>query len=462
MIGAMFKLGEQKIRPGVYVRWYNDGADNKFSRPLGVAAALVKADWGPVGKLFTIKNEEETKTFLGTGDGADVVNEIFRGGASIVHVVRIGTEGKPATASLVVDSAGSLKLSTIYPTTRKFTVTIRESLDATKKELLVFEENQLVESITFDAGGNEAAALVEKILVKSKFLTASSTDTGIIKLVVNEKMIDGTNPATVAGDYTEALKLTETAFFDSIAVDSEDPVIHAALHAFVRRKIQEGYRMTLVVGEKPTVDFETRKSHARSFNDFTAHYVGNGVETENGQVTGAKAAARVLGMLVSGSYKTSLTRKPITGGVGIVGEMTAKEYNEAAENGMIVFSMNPEGIPQIDYGINTLITLGEDEDEGWKKIRRVRTRFELIDRITVMIAKAMSNDVNNNNDGQQFIITLSNGIIGEMIREGGLESGEMIVDPNYKAEGDSAGFKFDNLVDLDGLEKAYLAFGFRY
>ena len=464
MIGAMFKLGEQKERPGVFVRWYNAGGYARYSRPLGVGAAVIKSNWGPVGKLFTVESGDAVKEMVGTGYGADVVKEIFEGGAYFVQTVRIGTGGKPATLSLTAETLKSVELRTLYPTSRLFSVTVREALDPTNKELIVFEGGRQIESITFAAGENEALSLVAAVLAKSKILTAStdSTESTTVTAVINQPLTGGSDPETVAEDYTDGFKLTETKFYDSITVDSEDPAIHAALHAFVRRKIREGYRMTTFVGEKPTVDFEVRKSHAKAFNDFAVAYIGNGIRTATGVLTGAKAAARVLGMFISGSYKSSLTGSTITGGIGIEGELTANQYNEAATNGMMVFSLNSDGIPQIDYGINTLVSLGEDEDEGWKKLRRVRTRYELIDRITVKIHKAMANNIDNSADDRQFVCTLANGEIGQMIREGGLESGEMIVDPTTAPEGDSAWFTFDNLVDLDGLEKAYLAFGFQY
>ena len=464
MIGAMFKLGEQKVRPGVFVRWYNAGGYTRYSRPLGVGAAVIKSNWGPVGALFTVESGDMVKEMVGTGYGADVVKEIFEGGAHFVQTVRIGTGGKPATLSLVAETLKSVELRTLYPTSRLFSVTVREALDPANKELIVFEGGRQIESITFAAGENEALSLVAAVLAKSKILTAStdSTESTTVTAVINQPLTGGSDPETVAEDYTDGFKLTETKFYDSVTVDSEDPSIHAALHAFVRRKIREGYRMTTFVGEKPTVDFEVRKSHAKAFNDFAVAYIGNGVQTAAGVLTGAKAAGRVLGMFISGSYKSSLTGKTITGGIGIEGELTASQYNEAATSGMMVFSLNSDGVPQIDYGINTLVSLGEDEDEGWKKLRRVRTRYELIDRITVKIHKAMANDKDNNNDDRQFICTLANGEILQMTIEGGLESGKMIVDPTTTPEGDSAWFTFDNLVDLDGLEKAYLAFGFQY
>ncbi|MHC8516988.1 phage tail sheath protein [Sporosarcina sp. ITBMC105] len=461
-IGAMFKLGEQKARPGVFVRWYNAGGYAQYSGLLGVGAAVIKANWGPLGKVITVENDNKVEELVGTGQGAEVVKEILQGGAYSVEVVRIGTGGTQSTLSLVAGTAGAVLLKTLYPTSRIFNVTVREALDPTQKELLLFENGKQVELIAFKAGENEATELVSAVNAKSKFLVASTAETGVVKTISNQEMTGGTDPNTVATDYTDAFPIAETKFFDSITVDSEDPVIHAALHAFVRRKIGEGHRMTMFVGEKTDIPFETRIAHAKAFNDFAVGYIGNGVETTSGVIEGATAAARVLGEFVSGSYKSSLTGRTIKGGVGIKGELTSSQYNEAARNGMMVFSLNSDGIPQIDYGINTLVSLGEDEDEGWKKFRRVRTRYELIDRITAQIAKAMANNIDNGLDGRQFLITLANGEIGRMIREGALASGEMVVDRDNAPMGDSAWFKFENLVDLDGLEKAYLAFGFQY
>lgn len=464
MAGAMFKLGEQKARPGVYVRWFNDGGTARFSRPLGVGAAVVKSNWGPLNEVIAIEGANEVKNKIGTGKGADVVEEILNGGAILVNTVRIGTGGEPAMLTLETtgENGGAVDLLTKYPTSRKFNVTVRESLDPQQKEFLAFEDGRQVELIAFEAGDNESEALAQAINESSEFFKANSKGNGELASVLNQELSGGSDPDTAAENYTDAFEVTETKFYDSITVDSEDPAIHAALHAFVRRKIQEGFRMTMFAAASPDADFDDRITAAKSFNDFAVTYIGNGVETSTGVLIGATAAARVLGMFISGSYKSSLTGNTITGGVGVVGELTSSQYNEAATNGLMVFSLNSDGIPQIDYGINTLVSLREDEDEGWKKLRRVRTRYELIDRITVAIATSMANNLDNNHDDRQFVCTLANGEIGQMVREGGLESGEMIVDPDTPPEGDSAWFTFDNLVDLDGLEKAYLAFGFQY
>lgn len=193
-------------------------------------------------------------------------------------------------------------------------------------------------------------------------------------------------------------------------------------------------------------------------------YVGNGFTLGEKNIEGAMAAGRVLGMMVSRNYKTSLTKKVIQGSTGLYGELTNDQYVEAIKNGMLVFGLNADGLAEVVSGINTLVSLNDDQDEGWKKIRRVRTRFELIDRIAYKLDQQIGSGegVPNSSDGHQHVVTIGNGIIADMIREGGLESGEMIIDENNPAFGDSAWFGFQDLVDLDGIEKLYLAFGFKY
>ncbi|MCL1701624.1 phage tail sheath subtilisin-like domain-containing protein [Lysinibacillus sp. Bpr_S20] len=464
-IGAMFKLGEQKARPNVYVRWYNAGGYKSYARPLGVGAALVKSNWGPLETVQTIEasdNDPATlKKLIGSGLAAELLEEAFLGGAVFMHTVRVGNGGEKGKLAISESSAGNVELTTKYPTSRKFEVTLRDALDPSKREIIITEEGRQLESYSYEAGDNEALALTE-VLARSAYLDVKKVNDGELPSVVSQPLTGGSDPTVTAEDYTSAMPLLETKFFDSLILDTENTALQASAQAFIRRRIQEGYRTSAVFANDLEDDFNTRIQKAKAFNDFAIVYIGNAVRTTTRMLKGALAAARVMGMMISGSYKSSLTKNTINGGIEVIGELTANQYDEAANNGLMVFSLNTDGIPQIDYGINTLVSIGEDEDEGWKKIRRMRTRYELIDRIVRKVDKAMSNNVDNNADGRQHVITLANGEINQMIEDGGLESGAMVVDPKTPPQGDSAWFTFDNLVDLDGLEKAYLAFGFKY
>lgn len=468
MPGETFILGEQKIRPDVYVRWHNAGGPRVVTGTVGVAAAVIKSNWGPLGKVVTVETPTELTGKLGSGYGPECIQEIFAGGASTVLAVRAGTGGTKASLELTdtADPAVKVtKLSTKYPTTRPFTVTIRDALDdMAMRELLVHENTRQLERLLFAKGTSEPDQLIEAINSKSQYLVATklADGSGEVDTLLDEPMTGGTDPVITGEDYANAFVLLERKFFDTITVDSEDMAVHASLHSFVNRMLTEGGgRIIGVVGESTSVPFSTRKTNAKALNDFAMVYVGNGFPTAFGPVEGAKAAARVAGEIASSPYNASLTHVPMTGSIGVIGELTNAQYKEAIQSGMLTFSLNPDGLAQIDYGINTKVTLLADEDEGWKKIRRTRTRFELIDRIVYTLHPYLGK-WNNNEDGRAFVITIANGIIQTMIREGGLESGQVIVDPDNPPQGDSAWFRFTDLVDLDSIEKMYLDFGFQF
>lgn len=468
MPGEVFVLGEQKVRPDVYVRWHNAGGSRVVTGTVGVAAAVVKSNWGPLGKVITIEAPGNIKRQIGTGNGPDAVNEIFNGGAITVNAVRAGTGGDAATLTLkdtATTPADVVTLTTKYPTSRAFKVTVRDSLqDATVRELLVLEGTTQLERITFAKGADEPDGIVAAVNAGSDYLTAAKVadGNGTLAAISDQALAGGTDPTIVGSDYTDAFVYLENKFFDTIIVDSEDATVHASLHSFVDRMINDGGgRIIGVVGEPTSVEFETRKTNAKALNDFAMVYVGNGFSTAAGDIEGAKAAGRVAGMIASSSYKASLTHEAVTGSIGVTGDMTNTQYKEAVQSGMLTFSLNPQGLAQIDYGINTKVSLSAEEDEGWKKIRRVRTRFELIDRAVFTLHPYLGK-WDNSEDGRAFVVTIVNGIIGVMTRDGALESGELIVDPDNVPVGDSAWFKFVDLVDLDSIEKVYLDFGFQF
>src|SRR5690625_6497127 len=125
-------------------------------------------------------------------------------------------------------------------------------------------------------------------------------------------------------------------------------------------------------------------------------------------------------------------------------------------------SYEPVGLIRIERRNNTLVSLSEDEDAGWKKIRRVKTRFHLIEEVLHSVDEKIRQGVDNSDDVRAFICQLGDSVIQQMIRESALESGKMIVDPDRPPHGDSAWFKFVDIIDLDSLEKVYNTAEFQY
>ena len=99
-------------------------------------------------------------------------------------------------------------------------------------------------------------------------------------------------------------------------------------------------------------------------------------------------------------------------------------------------------------------------DSGWKKIRRMKTRYELITRIN-SAAEPVIGNLNNDSNGRSTFIALANGVGRLMIAESKLQSCNVSEDLETPPKGNSAWFVVDCL-DLDSIEKVYITYRFRF
>ncbi|MCK9327660.1 MAG: hypothetical protein M0P69_19350, partial [Bacteroidales bacterium] len=133
---------------------------------------------------------------------------------------------------------------------------------------------------------------------------------------------------------------------------------------------------------------------------------------------------------------------------------------QAIQSGALVFTMSAKKQVHIESGITTFVTPTADMDAGWKKIRRMRTRDNLIERI-VATWDPIIGKINNNPDGRATLIAAAQGIINQMVGEGALIGGTFVEDPNNPPVGDSAWF-VAAVDDIDSAERLYIEFGFQF
>lgn len=486
MAGSVFQVGEQRIRPGVYIRVTDVGEPPEAIVPQGTVAALFRASWGPLGKdgtkenVVTLENAEAISAVFGA-DGEDytlgVLAEAFRGGCRKVLGFRLGAGGDKATLKLkdtTQDSAlDVVQLDALYIGKRgnDFSVTVRDSLaDENKREMLLYEGVTLRQTIEFTkgAGGDgEPKALVDAITASnSLWITAKVLNDGgnkVLAAVVatSAKLAGGDDPTVDGEDFTNGLSAIEALDWNVLCVDTDDPVTHAVVQTYVDRVRNEGKRVIGVVGEPTSVAMATRFANARAFNDPAIVYVANGFKGSDGVTReGYLAAARVAGMIAGSQITDSLTHAVVRGATEIVGALTNAEIEQAIQSGALVFTMSAQKQVHIEYGINTFVTVTADYDAGWKKIRRVKTRDNLIDRIT-FTWDPLIGKINNSPDGRATLIAAAQGIINKMVTEGALLGGTFMEDPNNPPAGDSAWF-VAHVDDLDSAEKVYITFGFRF
>lgn len=460
--GARFKVGELKARPGVYARVSNDGESPSVGTSPKIGLALIQSDWGPVGEAQTIysRQSEQLNRLVGTGKGAKVVKAFFNGGGAATQVIRVGNGGEVATATLG-DEEGSLKVVTKYPTDRLFSIVIRDSVMGDEKDLFVVENERRLEEYRFGAGEDEAEKAVE-LLKGSAYVDVTKITEGTLPSNITIELEGGENPKVTPEDYTDAMVTGETVAWDVIYVDTSDIAVLNAVNAYTDRRLDQGYRVWSVLGISTENSIEDRIKATQMFNSFQTHLVGMELESGEGILSVEEVAAQVAGETVRGDYRRNLTRKPMNGIVDIPEKFSPEQYDDAALAGLITFDYNRNGQVVIDYAVNTLQNEDEEIDMGWRSFRRLRTRYELLDRIVNRVEQAIERGHDTDEDSLQHIITLGNTVILEMISEKGLKSGRMILDPENEPAGDGAWYTFRDLEDLDGLNKVYIHFPLAY
>lgn len=472
-MSGIFKKGEQKIRPGVYFRQENGGVDTPASL-VSIVAAVFQANWGPIGKAVTLSSANEIFDYFGDDSGeksnVKILNDVFSGGASLVKAIRVGAEGTCSSTKLkdTTEESGTdvVTLTAKYPGTLPLSVTIRDSISySTRRECIIYTGTRELMKVTFAKGEGEPAALVAAINAdSSSIVTAEKTDdgNGTLKAVNQEAFTTpGVSPTITNKDYSAAFDLLETdASWDLLCVDSDSTDIHALVKSFISRATDGGLMAMAVVGEPISQEYSTRVKNAAAFNTPNIVYTLNGFERGEERYEGWRAAAVVAGRISSLPTNDSVTHKAIDGATAIVGPLTNAQVEECLGNGALVFSMSRSGNVWIEQGINTLVELAANQDAGWKKIRRTRTRYELIQRID-LATEGLIGSVDDDSNGRATVIALAQGVINTMIAEKKLISGSIIEDPDNAPTSDSAWFVI-SVDDLDSMEKIYLTYYFRF
>ena len=464
-MAGTFILGETKVRPGSYFNIQKKGGNAAAGVMNGVTAVIFKADFGPLNTAVELSAEDGYERTVGTVLTTDAMKEAIAGGAKTIIACRVGNGGSQGTITLKdTDEEEALTITAKYPGDKDFTVTIREKLsDSALKECIFYAGTTEFEKLEFSAGEGEVDALVAALASSRNFKAEAKEGKGtaVLAAVSQSAFTKGINPQVTTGDYSNAFAQVEPFDFNTICLDTEDTEIHLLLQSFINRIFDAGSLCQAVVAEKHTVDLEIREAHAASFNDEKMNYVLNAHIDEQGkEIDGYQTAARIAGMIGAAAANSSLTHTVINGFSEIKEKLTNTEIIAAEKRGCLVLTYNKAKQVWIDNAINTLITPADNQDDGWKKIRRVKTRFELIRRINTTTDDLVGK-VDNDKNGRATVISQIQGVGDSMREEGKLVACSVTESSAYTDDGDSAWFDID-VIDKDSMEHIYLTFLFRF
>lgn len=463
-----FKEGEVKNRPGVYQRHTNVGFTKVNAATDGICAIPIQAAWGPLGKVLKNVSKADLHSNYGTGTygtgyTVPAASAMFDGGASAVYTYRLGTGGTKATLELTDGLTATAK----YPGTMPISVAVQAKLgDASRKQFLVYVGSTQMEIWEFDADGKTEGANLIAATANSKYIDVTGEAATVPdKAVASGALEGGTNPTVTNEDYSKAFAALEPYYYNTIALDvndDEEMTLSMMLKEYFDAAYLLGKLGMVVVGEPTSVDFEDRLTHAMNFNNAKCVYLGSGYMVGDTAKDGVLAVCYTAGVIASTPSNQGITHKAIDDATGLCESRTFSEYETAIASGMLMLSMSSDGTVWYDSGVNTL-TRPESgtQDDGWKKIRRTKTRFEMIDRIDRALAPKVGR-VSADTDGIADIIQTGQSVLNAMITEGKLLPGATFVeDPANPHEGDSAYFIIQS-DDIDSLEMIYLQYQFRY
>lgn len=463
-----YNAGENKIRPAVYQRHTNIGSSSVIGASDGICAIPVQANWGPLGVVVKNTNiGDPAKTYgtgtYGTGYTVPAAEAMFEGGANTVYTYRLGTGGKAASIELTTGLTATAK----HVGTMGISVAVQAKLgDATKKQLLIYVGNALMETWDFAADGTAEGKNLIAATKNSQYITITGEAATVPALAVaSGALTGGENPTVTNESYSDAFAALESYYYNTIALDVDDDenmTLSLLLQAYLDDAAKLGTRAIAVVGEKTSVALETRMAHAAALNDENFVYLGGGWMRGNESKDGVLAICYTAGVIAATPSSKGITHSVIKGATALCEAVKHSQYEAAISNGMLMVSASPDGSIWYDSGVTTLITPEEGiQDEGWKKIRRVKVRYELFHRLDLALMPKVGR-VSCDSDGVADIIQAGQRVINAMVLERKLfEGAKIIEDPANPYSGDSAWFIIQ-VDDIDSLEKIYLHYQFRY
>ncbi|MFW5436562.1 phage tail sheath family protein [Paenibacillus apiarius] len=451
MAGGNWSPTDMPVLPGLYMNFVAAAGAAIQPGARGIVVAPVKAHWGPVGEFVEIADEKSIKESFSLDEtgGATAYTTLFLallGGPKKLLAYRLADSSAAAAKTTLKDtadaSADCLTLTAKHPGERgnDFNVTVQASLvDATKKEMRLYEGTTLLRTFSIGDGTATAAA-------------AAINEDGDNKWIVAEKVADGTltdisggafngGKSGISGitnsDYIAATEAFEGQEFHVLTLDGiADPALRASIVAWVKRVRSEGKGIMATLGGTAADDKANdavAKANTRSAacNHEGVVNVGSGAVLAGKEYSSAQVAAWAAGLIAGQSISESTTYA-VSPFDDVTRRWTRSEQEQAVRSGVFLLIHDGRQV-KVLRGVSTLATLKEGQNNAWKKIRTIR----VLDQINADLQRAAEDNyigkVNNTAEGRLALIGACKDYMRTMAQSSVIEGTgyDVILDPAY-------------------------------
>lgn len=383
MAGGSFEPNVSKVRPGTYIRFQSTRQETLGTADRGtVILPLGTTDYGPAGEMMYITAENPDAYFTKLGysvydNDANgnmlMIREALKGAAKVI--VYICTAG----ATKATGTGGGLTGTAKYKGTRgnklKYVIIANP---VSGFDVTVYLDGALVEEF------NAVATYAD--LAGSEWIDfAKSSDEAVIAATSGVTLAGGTNGTTTSAEVTAFLTAAEGEAWNTMAFPFTDSSLQAAALAKIKYlRDSVGKTVQAVVPSFTSADCEY-------IINVTNSYGLDGID-----LTTAQAAAYVAGITAGATSSESNTYKIVAGAVKVVNPKSNEAAVTAINNGEFFFSMSEAGNVVVEYDINSLVTIGNGKDSGYKKNKVIRVFDEVAEMIKVNFPP---NKFTNDEDG---------------------------------------------------------------
>lgn len=458
MAGGTWSVTELPVLPGLYLNFQAAALAAIQTGARGTVILPVKAHWGPIGAFETLTSENDLLTkYAASADsnGSTVYNTVrmaLLGGAKKILSYRMAdSNAKQATITLKNTApADAVRLTAKYAGERgnAFRVTIQTNIvDNSKQDLKLYEGTTLLKTFSFAAGDIPGAVSAINSDTANVWIIAEKvTDAGSLAPVSSQPLTGGNSgiAGITAADYTKAMAAFETQTFNIMSLDGiTDPAIQTSVTSWTMRMRNQGKVMNTVMGGAAADDIAAdavQKAIARTagFNHEGIVNVGTGIVLDDVTYCSAQVAPYVAG-LIAGQKLSESTTYAASPFDDVTRRWTRTEMEDAVKNGVFIFFHDGRIVKPL-RGINSLITLRQDQNQQFKKIRAIRVMDAINSDLQTAAEDNYIGKINNTEEGRLALIAACKQYMNVLSQGGVIEATgwDVYLNPNYVYSSEAA------------------------
>jgi len=446
---------QNKIRPGVYIRFKSSGAAGLVPGERGTVTICEPLSWGPAGQVMEIEAGADTKPFTGYGltDPRNLfLQEIFKGtdrtaGPKKVLLYRPAAAGAAAAQTLIPEaapagesdapaSAGGLLVTANYPGVRgnDISVIIEEQTDP--------EGTYTVSTVVDNEIVDQQTAGTAEDLTQNGWVSFSG---GPLTATAGVTLSGGQDGTVSEAAYARYLTEIEPYSFDIMIYDGSDETVKAAMASFVKRMAQENGQYSQLAA-----------ANLANPDSMYVINVQSGVILSGGTVLTPEQTTWWVGGAEAGArYNESLTYAKYPGAVGVSPKLTSSGYAQALQAGRLVLAADG-GAVKVEQDINSLVTYTQDISRAFHKNRVLRLCSTIANDIGRQFSDNFIGIVHNNDGGRSRFKAVIVGYLLDIQAGGGIQN--FSADDVEVLPGDEIDAVVVNLAlqPADAVEKIYL------